>query len=188
MDGVRSLRKIPTRLCGTNYCTSLTRFVLSIIRQPKGSQMHLNSTKRTKMWVYGPMGQIGCFSCEKFWCDFVAWTFALVLSRFAPSFVRQPNSPKCTQIVENRPKHEFRVQWGGSGAIVATNSDVTLCYEHLHLFSLFCTEFHKPTKLSQMHPNSTKRAKTWLMDAMGWIGCVRCEKFRRDFVETNFLH
>ena len=107
---------------------------------------------------------------------------------FAPSFVRQPNGSKYTRIVQNAPKHEFRVQWGGSGAIVATNSDVTLCYEHLHLFSLFCTEFHKPTKLSQMHPNSTKRDKTWLLDTMGWIGCVRCEKFRRDFVETNFLH
>ena len=71
---------------------------------------------------------------------------------FAPSFVRQPNGSKYTRIVQNAPKHEFRVQWGGSGAIVATNSDVTLCYEHLHLFSLFCTEFHKPTKLSQMHP------------------------------------
>ena len=36
--------------------------------------------------------------------------------RFAPSFVRQPNGPKCTQIVRNAQKHEVRVQWGGSDA------------------------------------------------------------------------
>ena len=57
--------------------------------------------------------------------------------QFAPSFVRQPNSPKCTQIVENRPKHELRVQWGGSGAFVAKNYDATSCHELLHQFDPF---------------------------------------------------
>src|SRR6185312_14276141 len=51
---------------------------------------------------------------------------------FAPSFVRQPNSPKCTQMVRNAPKHEFRVQWGGSGAFVAKNFDATSWHEVLH--------------------------------------------------------
>ena len=41
------------------------------------------------------------------------------------SFVRPPNGPECTQIVRNTPKCQFRVQWGGSGAFVAKNSDVT---------------------------------------------------------------
>ena len=30
-----------------------------------------------------------------------------------------PNDPKCTQILQNAPKHLFRVQWGGLGAFVA---------------------------------------------------------------------
>jgi len=147
------------------------------------------------------MGRIGCFSCEKFRCDFVAWTFAPVLSRFATSFVRQSNSAKCTQTVENTPKHEFRVQWGGPGvfvakiptrlpgtnfctsltrfalsvlwqpkspkctqivrnaskcefrvlwvgssAFIAKNSDATSWHELLHRFCPFCTEFCKATK------------------------------------------
>src|SRR6185437_9595787 len=71
VDHVRSLRKIPTRLRGTNFCTSS--------------------------------------------------------ARFAPSFVRQLNGPRCTQIEQNTPKHQFRVQWGGSGAFVAKNSDATSC-------------------------------------------------------------
>ena len=76
VDRVRSLRKIPTRLRGTNFCTSS--------------------------------------------------------ARFAPSFVRKPNGAECTQIVRNTPKHQFRVQWGGSGAFVTKNSDATSWHELLH--------------------------------------------------------
>ena len=75
VDRVRSLRNIPTRLCGTNFCTRS--------------------------------------------------------AHFAPCFVRQPNGPKCTQIVQNA-KNQFRVQWGGLGAFVAKNSDTTSWHELLH--------------------------------------------------------
>src|SRR6185369_3006050 len=84
VDRVRLSRKTPTRLRGTNFCTSS--------------------------------------KC------------------FAPSFVRQPNGRKCTQTVRNAPKHEFTVQWGGSGAFVAKNFDATSWHEVLHLFGPFCTE------------------------------------------------
>src|SRR6185312_8253544 len=103
MDWVCSLRKIPTRLRGTNFCTSS--------------------------------------------------------ARFAPSFIRQPNGPKCTQIVRNTLKHQFRVQWGGSGAFVAKNYDTTLWHELLHLFGPFCIEFRSATKGSSMHPNRTNAPK-----------------------------
>src|SRR6185436_20103340 len=103
-DQVRPLRKIPTRLRGTNFCTSS--------------------------------------------------------ALFAPSFVRQPNGPECTQIVRNAPKWQFRVQRGGSGALVAKNSDATSWHELLHKFVPFCTEFRKANKRTRMHPNSTKRTKT----------------------------
>ena len=153
MDRTRSLRKIPTRLHGTNLCTSSPRFVPCFIRQPNSPECTQMVRKRTKTSVYGPKGWIGCVCCEKFTRDFVARTFALVRpvlhqcckatkqsqmhpnstkctktsfygrmggsgasvvkiptrlrgtnfctssARFAPSSVRQPNSPKCTQIV-----------------------------------------------------------------------------------------
>jgi len=76
VDWVRSMRKILSRLRGTNICTSS--------------------------------------------------------ARFAPSIVRQPNSPECTQMVQNAPKHQFRVQFVGSGAFVAKDSDVTSWDELLH--------------------------------------------------------
>src|SRR6185312_10684615 len=130
VDRVHSLRKIPKRLRGTNFCTSS--------------------------------------------------------ARFAPSFVRQPNGPEWTQIVQNAQKLQFRVQWGGSGVFVAKNSDTTSWHELLHYFGPFCTEFRKATKWSRMHPNSMKRTKTSVLGPMGWIGCIRCEKFRCDFVSRTF--
>ena len=73
--------------------------------------------------------------------------------RFAPSFVTQPNGPQCTKIVRNAPKHEFRIQWGGSRALVAKNFGPTSYHELLYQFGPFCTEFQKSTKWSQMHQN-----------------------------------
>ena len=77
------------------------------------------------------MGWIGCVRCEKFQNDFVARTFAPV-DPFCTECCRAKNSPKCTKIVRNAPKHEFRVQWGGSVAFVAKNSDATSWHELLH--------------------------------------------------------
>src|SRR6185503_17332360 len=54
------------------------------------------------------------------------------LARFEPSIVKQENRPKCTQRLRNKTKHEFRVQWGGSGAFIMTNSDTTLWHELYH--------------------------------------------------------
>ena len=71
------------------------------------------------------------------------------LARFAPSFVRQPNSPECTQIVRKSPKHQFRVQWGGSGAFVAKNSDATSCTN-------FCTSSARFAPCFVRQPNGSK--------------------------------
>src|SRR6185503_5175497 len=34
----------------------------------------------------------------------------------APSFMQCLNNPKCSQTLQNTPKHELTVQWGGLGA------------------------------------------------------------------------
>jgi len=79
VDRDHTLRKIPTRLRGTNFC-------------------------------------INCTS----------------LARFARSFVKKRNGPKCTQTERNSAKYELRVQWCGSGVFVAKNSDTTSWHEVLH--------------------------------------------------------
>ena len=104
VDRVRSLPKISKRLNGTN---------LSLV----------------------PMGWIECVLCEKFQCDFMAQTCALIapvqliLQRVSCSNETLTNAPKH---YENATKHEFRVQWGGSRAFIAKNSDASSCYDFLH--------------------------------------------------------
>src|SRR6185437_10560444 len=66
------------------------------------------------------------------------------------------------------------------------NSEATSWPELLHYFGPFCTEFRKATKCSRKHPNSMKCTKMSVWDPMGWIRCVSCEKFRRDFVARTF--
>src|SRR6185437_7551231 len=112
--------------------------------------------------------------------------FCTSSARFAPNFGMQPNGPECTQIEGNAPKRQFRIQWGGLGAFVVKNFDATSWHELLHYLGPFCTEFRKATKRSEMHPNSTKCTKTSVYSAMGWIGCVRGEKLRSDFVAQTF--
>ena len=152
MDRVPLLRKIPTRLRGTNFCNSSARFAPRFITQANSPKYTQIVRKRTKTSVQGPMGWI-VPSLQK------------ILTRLR---VKQYETPK---------KHQFRVQWCGSGAFVAKNSDATSWHELLHQFGTFCNEFHYATKWSQMRPTSTKHTKTSVQGPMGWIGCVRCEKF-----------
>ena len=124
VDRVCSSRKTLTHLRGTNFCTSSARFAPSFVRQPNGpgcTQIVRNAPNR-QFWSNG--------------VDQVRWSwktttrlcrtnFCTSSENFAPSFVNQPNGPKCTQMVRNTPKHVFMVQWGGSVAFVVKNSDAT---------------------------------------------------------------
>jgi len=152
------LRKIPTQLRGTNFCTRSARFPPCFVRQPNGpecTQMVQNAPKHQFMVQWGGLG---AFVAKNF--DATSWhELCTCLARFPPSFIRQPNGPECTQIVRNATKRQFRVQWVGSGAFVAKNSDATSWHELLHLFGPFCTEFGKATKRSRMHPKGTKCTK-----------------------------
>jgi len=97
-------------------------------------------------------------------CGLNFWINYNSSAHFKPSIVKQRNGPNCTQTLRNKTKHEIRVQWGGSGAFVAKNSDTTSCDELLHYLHQLCpfyNEFHAVTKWSQMHPNTMKCSKTW---------------------------
>ena len=51
---------------------------------------------------------------------------------------------------------------------------------------MFSNKFHAVMEWSQMHANITKWTKTLVYGPMEWIGCIRCEKSRRDFVARTF--
>ena len=101
MDRVRSLRKIPTRPRGTNFCASLARFAPSFVRQPNGpecTQIVQNTPKRQFRVQWGGSG---AFVVKKTPTRPRGTNFCTSLAYFAPSFVTQPNAPQCKQIVQN---------------------------------------------------------------------------------------
>ena len=65
------------------------------------------------------MGWIGCVRCVKIPMGLDGTRFFTSLTHFTLSVVTQPNSPKCTQIKRNTPKHEITVRWAGSGVFVS---------------------------------------------------------------------
>ena len=178
VERVRSLRKIPMRHRGKNFCincTSSARFAPSFVQKrtiqnaPKHykTQQYMSlglngvgrvhSLRKIPMPFRGKNFCINCTSSTQFATSFVRY--------FSPSFVQYRNNPKCAQTLRNAPIHEFRVQCGGSGAFVGKNSYAISWHElvhKLHRFNPFCTEFCVVTKHSQMHTNTMRRAKTWV--------------------------
>ena len=84
--------------------------------------------------VSGPMGWMGCIGCDKITMRLRGMNFCINCTsspRFAPTFMQSRNDPKCTHTLWNTPKHEFRVQWDGSGAFVANfciNCTSSVCF------------------------------------------------------------
>ena len=82
-------------------------------------------------------------------CGLNFWINYNSSARFEASIVNQRNGPQCTQTLRNKTKHEFRVQWGGSGAFIAKNSDTTLWDELFHYL-------HRVSCSNEMVPNAPK--------------------------------
>ena len=110
LDRVCSLRKILTQLRGTNFCINCTNsahFAPSSMQSrngPKCTQTLRNATKHEFGVQWGGSGAF----VAQIPMQLSGTNFSInctSLSRFALSFVRQLNSPKCTQIVRNVPKH-----------------------------------------------------------------------------------
>ena len=84
---------------------------LTIPNAPKWYEMHQNMS-------LGSNGVDRVRLLQKIPMRLRGTNFCTSSEHFAPSFARQPNGRKCTKTVQNAPKHEFRVQWGGLGAFV----------------------------------------------------------------------
>ena len=78
VDRVRSLRKIPTQIRGTNFWISSACFALSFVTQPNGPECTQKVRNAPECQFRVQWGWIGCICCEKFRGKFVARTFALV--------------------------------------------------------------------------------------------------------------
>ena len=129
------------------------------------------------------MGWIGCVRCKKFRCDFVARNFALI-APVQPVLYRASCS---NETIQNAPKHykTHKNMSSGSNGVDRVRSlqkipmrvrAMKFCI-NCTSSALFAPSFKQLRNKSKIHPNSTKRTKTWVLGPMGWIGCVRCEKF-----------
>jgi hypothetical protein len=175
VDRVHSLRKILMRLRGTNFCTSLARFALSFVTHPNFPKcIQIVQTHRIKRLGSNGVDRVHSLRNPT---RLHGTNFCTTLARFAPSFVRQPNGTKCTQIVRNAPKPEFSSQRGQSGVFIAKNYDATSWHDLLHQFGSFCTEFCKATKRSQMHPNRKNTPKYEFSVRWGGSGALVAKKF-----------
>ena len=115
--------------------------------------MHPNSMKKHLNISLGSNGTDQVRSLRKILTRLRGTNFCTLSARFAPSFVGQPNCPKCTQNVQNAPKYQFRFQWDRSGVFFAKIFDPTSWHELLHQFGPFCTEFRKAPKQYKTHQN-----------------------------------
>ena len=152
------MRKIPTRLRGTNFCTSSARFAPSFVRQPNGPERTqiVQTHQNISLWSNGAYR---VRSLRKILRRLLGTNFCTSSARFASSFVGQPNGPECTKIVRNASKHQFRVPWGGLGVFVAKNSHPTSWHELLHL-AYFAPSFVKQPngpRCTQIVRNAPKR-------------------------------
>src|SRR6185437_12802446 len=94
VDRVCSLRKIPTRLRGTNFCTSSARFAQSFVRQPNGPEW-TQIVRNAPNVSLGSDGVDRVHSLRKIPTRLRCTNFCISSSRFAPSFIRQTNGSEC---------------------------------------------------------------------------------------------
>ena len=110
VDQVRLLWKITTWLCGTNFCINCTSSVcfatsfMQLWNDPKCTQILQNILKHYFRVQWGdrvlPLRKITSWLHGMNFC--INWTSSVC---FATSFMQLRNDPKCTQILQNGPKH-----------------------------------------------------------------------------------
>src|SRR6185312_11931748 len=163
LDWFCSLQTILMRFRGTDFCTSSARFAPSFTRQPnipnapKWYEMHQNIS-------LGSNGVDRVPSLQKI-----------------PTRQTAPNAPKWYKTHQNIILGSNGVDRVRSLRNIPTRLRGTnFCTSSARFAPRFVG---KPNGL---HPNSMKCSKMSVLGTMGWIGCVRCEKFRHDFVARTF--
>ena len=112
------------QLHGTNFCinctcsTRLHRVSCSSETLPNAAK-HYETHQNMSLWSNG-VDRV--HSLRKILMQFHGTNLCINSTIFSPlciQFRAVTNNPKCTQTLQNAPKHEFRVQWGGSGGFAA---------------------------------------------------------------------
>ena len=140
----------------------LHRFLCSIETLPNAP----NTTKCSKTWVWGPMGWIGCVRCEKFRCDFMAQTCALIALVQPVLHQVSCSNGTLTNPTKHYETHEC-MSLGSNGVDrVCSLRNISMQLRATN-FCIYCTSstrfapsFVQQRNKSKMHPNSTKCTNT----------------------------
>ena len=136
------------------------------------------------------MEWIGCVRCQKSGRDFVAWTFALiapvhtVLHQLSCSYETITNASKHYETYENMSLGSVGVDWVHSLQKIPKWLHGTNFYINCTSSPCFASSFmelRNDPKCNQTLCNTPKHEI-----GVGLIGCVHCEKSRRDFVARTF--
>ena len=138
------------------------------------------------------MGWTGCVRRVRYRRDFVAWAFALialvqpVLHRVSCGYETIPNAPKHYATHQNMSLGSNGVDWVRSLQKIPTwlrGTYFCINCTNSHCFAPSFMHLRNDPKCTQTLCNAPKQ---WVRGPMGLIGCVHCEKSRRDFVARNF--
>jgi hypothetical protein len=153
--------------------------------------MHPNTTKRTNTWVYGSMGWIGCIGCEKFWCNFMARTWALiapvqaVLHRVSCSNEILPNTPKHYETHQNMSLGSNVLNW-----VCSLQKILMHCMARTSaLIAPFQPVLHRVSCSNDTLPNAPKYYETQQNMSLGSNGVDRVRSLRKIMMRlrgTNF--
>ena len=136
------------------------------------------------------MEGIGCVRCEKSRRDFVARTFAIIalvqpiLHRVSCSYETISNASQHFATHQNMSSGSNGTDWVRSLQKIPTWFSATyFCINctNSHCFAPSFMQFRNDLKCTQTLCNTPKHEI-----GVGLIGCVHCEKSRRDFVARSF--
>ena len=148
--------------------------------------------RRTKTWVYGPMGWIWCIRCKKFWCDFVTRTFKLI----APVQPVLQLASCSNETIRNAPKHyetHQNMSFGSNGMdrvhsfwkILMQLRGTNLCIN----CTISAHFLHRVSCSNKMVPNAPKHYETHQNMSLGSDGVDRVDllqKILTQFCGLNF--
>ena len=147
----------------------------------KQCQMHPNTTRRTKTWVYGPMGWVGSVRCEKFQNDFMAQTCALiahvqpVLHRVSCSNETLPNAPKYYETHQN-----MSLRSNGVGRVhLLRKIPKWLHGTNLRWIAPVQPILHRVSRSNETLPNAPKHYETHQNMSLGPNGVDRVHSLRK---------
>ena len=136
------------------------------------------------------MGWIVCVRCEKFWCDFVAWTFALI-APIQPILYRVSCG---NEMVPNVPKHyetHQNMSLGSNGVDCVRSLPKIPMRVRGTNFCINCTTItHRVSCSNETIQNAPKHYKTHQFMSLASNGVDRVRLLRKSLMRfhgTNFF-